>query len=122
MQCFPTNVTTRFNINHQIELANVSIFKATMDHMDLISPNSDEVSIHLSNPIILAAETSQKDNLHLGETMKADNCEDFMKAKEKINTRFDHRRCLGNTSKIITSNLCTHNPINMELQNKKKPI
>ena len=32
------------------ELANVSIFKATMDHMDLISHNSDDGSINLSYP------------------------------------------------------------------------
>ena len=64
-------------------LANVSIFKATMDHMDLISCNSDDGSINLVDPIILAAETSQRYNLHLGEAMKANNREYFMKAMEK---------------------------------------
>ena len=47
-------------------MANVSIFRATMYHMDLICCNSDDVSINISDPRILAAETSQKDNLHLG--------------------------------------------------------
>ena len=54
-----------------------------MDHMDLIICNSDEGSINLVDPRILAAETSQKDNLHLGEAIKADDCEDFMKEMEK---------------------------------------
>ena len=48
------------------ELANVSIFKATIDHMDMISSKSDDGSINLSEPRILAAETSHKYNLHLG--------------------------------------------------------
>ena len=50
-----------------------------MDHIDLISHNYDDGSINLANPEILAAETSQKDNLHLGEAMKSDDPEDFMK-------------------------------------------
>ena len=49
---------TRFNINHQKFIGNVSIFKSTMDHMDLISRNSDDGSIKLAYPIILAVETS----------------------------------------------------------------
>ena len=65
------------------ELENVSIFKATMDRMDWISRNSDDGSIYPADPRILAAETSQKDNLHLVEAMKADDCDDFMKATEK---------------------------------------
>ena len=40
--------------------------------MDLISLNSDDGSINLAEPIILTSETSQKDNLHFGEAMKAD--------------------------------------------------
>ena len=51
--------------------------------MDLISTNSDDGSINLADPRILSAETSQKDNLHLGEVMKADNREDFMKKMGK---------------------------------------
>ena len=51
--------------------------------MDLISRNSDDGSINLAEPRILAAETSHKDNIHLGEVMKADDCEDFMKAMGK---------------------------------------
>ena len=54
-----------------------------MDHMDLISHNSDYGSINLSDPKILAAETSWKNNLRLGEAMKADDCEDFMTVMEK---------------------------------------
>ena len=50
-----------------------------MDHMDLISRNFDDGSVNLVDPIILAAETSQKVNLHLGEAIKADDCEYFMK-------------------------------------------
>ena len=46
------------------ELANVSIFKSTIDHMDLISRNSDDGSINLSEPRIISAETSQKYHLH----------------------------------------------------------
>ena len=65
------------------ELANVSIFKATMDHMDLISRNIDDNSINLADPRLLAADISEKDNLHLGEAMKADDREDFLKAMEK---------------------------------------
>ena len=64
-------------------MANVSIFKATMDHMGLISRNSDDGYINLAEPIILATETSQKYNTHLGEAMKADECEYFMKAMVK---------------------------------------
>ena len=65
------------------ELANVSIFKSTTDHMDLVSCNYDDGYINLADPRIVAAETPQKDNLHLGEAMKSDDCEDFMKAIEK---------------------------------------
>ena len=32
---------------------------------------------------MIASENSEKDNLHLGETTKADDCEDFMKEMEK---------------------------------------
>ena len=97
------------------------IFKATTDHMDLISSNYDDGSINLAEKIILAAETSHKDNLHLGKAMKAGNREDFMKAMEKKKI-LDHIRCLGNTPKIIASNFSTHNPIHMELQKKNKSI
>ena len=51
--------------------------------MDLISCNSDDGSINLVDRRILAAETSQKGNLHLGKAMKADDREDFMKAMKK---------------------------------------
>ena len=54
-----------------------------MDHMDLISCNSDDGSINLAYPIIISAETSQKDNPCLGEATKADYCEYFMKAMGK---------------------------------------
>ena len=49
-----------------------------MDHMDLISRNCDDGSINLADPRIIVAETSQKDNHHLGKAMKADDREDFM--------------------------------------------
>ena len=51
--------------------------------MDLISSNSDDGYINLTYPRIFAAETSQKDNIHLGEAMKTDDREYFMKAMEK---------------------------------------
>ena len=51
--------------------------------MDLISCNSDDGSINLVEPIIIAVETSQKYNIHLGKVIKADDREDFMKAMEK---------------------------------------
>ena len=54
-----------------------------MDHMDLVSRNSDDGYINLADPRILAAENSQKDNLHLGESMKADDYEDFTKGTKK---------------------------------------
>ena len=54
-----------------------------MDHMDLISRKFDNGSINLEYPRIVAAETSQKNNLHLGESMKSDDREDFIKAMEK---------------------------------------
>ena len=50
-----------------------------MVHMDLISRNSDEVYINLSDPRILAVEHTQKDNINLGESMKADDREDLIK-------------------------------------------
>ena len=65
------------------ELANISIFKATMDHMDLISRNSDDGYINLAYPRIITAETYQKDNPHLGKAMKAGDREDFIKAMGK---------------------------------------
>ena len=46
--------------------------------MDLISCNSDDGYINLADPRILAAENSQKDNLHLGEAMKANDRDDFI--------------------------------------------
>ena len=51
--------------------------------MDLISRNCDDKSINIADPIILTAETSQKDNLHLVKAMKSDDPEDFMKTMEK---------------------------------------
>ena len=54
-----------------------------MDHMDLISRNCDNESINLADQIIITAENSQKDNPHLGKSMKADDSEDFMKYMEK---------------------------------------
>ena len=38
------------------ELANVSIFKATIDHMDLISRNFDDGSIDITDPRIIASD------------------------------------------------------------------
>ena len=49
------------------ELANVSIFKATIDHMYITSRNFYDGSINIAQPTIIAAENSQKDNLHLGK-------------------------------------------------------
>ena len=66
------------------EFVNLSIFKSTIDHMDLISRNSDDGSINLAYLRIIAAETSQKDILHLGKSMKSDDREYFMKAMEKV--------------------------------------
>ena len=54
-----------------------------MDHMDLISHKYDYGSINFVDPRILAAKHSQKDNLHLGKAMKADDREDFMKSMVK---------------------------------------
>ena len=48
------------------ELANISIFISTMDHMDMIICNYDDRYINLADPRIIASETSHKDNLHLG--------------------------------------------------------
>ena len=47
--------------------------------MDMISRKSDDGYINFADPRILAAETSQKNNLHQGKVMKADNPEYFMK-------------------------------------------
>ena len=52
--------------------------------MDLISRNSDDGSINLACLRIIAAETSQKDILHLGKSMKDNDHEYFMKAMEKV--------------------------------------
>ena len=51
--------------------------------MDLISCNPDDGSINFADPRTIAAEYSQKYNLHLGKAMKSKDCEDFMKAMEK---------------------------------------
>ena len=65
------------------ELKNVSIFKANMDHMYLISRNADEGSINLVYPRIIAAETPHKYHLRLVEAMKSDDGEDFITVMEK---------------------------------------
>ena len=44
-----------------------------MDHMDLINLNFDYGSINLIDPRIIVAETSQKDNLHLGKATELMN-------------------------------------------------
>ena len=54
-----------------------------MDHMDMTSRKYDDGFINLADPIIPAEETSQKDHLHLGEAMKSDDREDFMKTMVK---------------------------------------
>ena len=41
-------------VTMKIELANVAIFKANMEQMDLISCKYDERSINLADPMILA--------------------------------------------------------------------
>ena len=46
----------------------------------MISHNYDDGSTNILDSRIFEAETSQKDNLHLGEAIKADYSEDFMKA------------------------------------------
>ena len=51
--------------------------------MGLISRNLDDVSINLLDPRILAAKTSQKDNLRLGETMKYYDRENLLKELEE---------------------------------------
>ena len=64
------------------ELTNVSIFKETMDNMDLISWDYNDGYINFADPRILAAKTSQKDDLHFRKAMKSDDRKDFMKATE----------------------------------------
>ena len=54
-----------------------------MDHIDLISYNSDYGSINLAQPRIISEESSQKDSLHFGESIKTDDSEDFMTVMEK---------------------------------------
>ena len=54
-----------------------------MDHMEMISCNFDGRPINLAYQRIIAAETSQKDNVYLGKAMKAEDPEYFMKAMEK---------------------------------------
>ena len=61
------------------KLANVSIFKATVYHTDLKSRNYDDIYINFLDPIIIAAETSQRDNLHLGKAMTVDYLDYLMK-------------------------------------------
>ena len=48
--------------------------------MDLISRNYDYGYIKLEYPRILAEENPQKDNLHLGKAMKAEDRKDLLKA------------------------------------------
>ena len=49
----------------------------------MISQNFDDRWINLAYPRILASENRRKYNIHLGEVMKSDDFEDFMKATEK---------------------------------------
>ena len=51
-----------------------------MNHIDLIHRNFDDRSVNLADLNNITAESSQKDNLHLGEKMKDDYSKDFMKA------------------------------------------
>ena len=51
--------------------------------MYMTSHNFDDWSINLEDPIIIAAETSQKDNIHFGEAIKSDDSEYFMKTMRK---------------------------------------
>ena len=61
------------------DLPNVSILKAIMNQMDQINWNFDDRFIKLEDPIYLSDKTFQKYHLHLGEAMKSDDWEDFMK-------------------------------------------
>ena len=54
--------------------------------------------------------------------MKADDREDFMKAIEKEIKYFTTEDVWEIIPKIIASNFSTNNPINVELQKKKKTI
>ena len=51
-----------------------------MDHMDMISRNSDDETIVIADPRILAAKNAQKVNTHLSKAMETDYREYFMKA------------------------------------------
>ena len=62
------------------ELANASIFKANMEQMDLITQTFYDGFNNLADPRPLAAKKYQKYNIHLGEAMKSDYREAFMKA------------------------------------------
>ena len=51
--------------------------------MDLISRNSNDRSINLKDPKIIALETSHKYHLHLEKAIKNDYLDDLMKSIEK---------------------------------------
>ena len=53
-------------------------------NLDQISHKFYDGPNNLADPSIIAAETSQKDNPHLGKAIKSDNREDFMKVLVKI--------------------------------------
>ena len=54
-----------------------------MYQMDMISRRFDDRFIKLAYPMIISEETSQKDSLHFGESIKTDDSEDFMTVMEK---------------------------------------
>ena len=56
--------------------------------MDLISRNFDDGPINLVDSRVLSDETYQKDNLHLGKSIKSDDREYFMKSMGKMTKDF----------------------------------
>ncbi len=60
-----------------------SLFKAQMDHLETINKNLDDNTSNLIDPRLFAASIADKDTMQYGNTMKAEDCEDFKKAMVK---------------------------------------
>lgn len=57
-----------------------SLFKAKFDYLDAINKNIDNATSNLIDPRLFAVLIADKDTMHYGDTMKAEDSDELKKA------------------------------------------
>ena len=69
--------------NSPQNLGTFSLFKAQMDHMEAINQNTDDATLNLVDPRLLAASMVDQDTMHYGDAMRAHDQQEFREAMVK---------------------------------------